>query len=98
MVDARESNGPEPPAAKQGQNQVANLNRLTKFSGLEILEKCLHLQQMFGKIMKIKGIEEFCVGINDHNVTCQYVWRTDDLSIACSKMVFASGVWVRCQK
>ena len=54
----------------------------SEVSGLKF-EKKMHFQSMFGKIMsfrpKMRGIGEFCVGINDHNVTCQYVWRRIDI-------------------
>ena len=42
---------------------------------------------MFGKVMsfppKMWRIGEFCVGINGHDVTCQYGCRTDGFPITC---------------
>ena len=53
------------------------------FSGLKFCENCLHGKYL-GKLWPSTANVwngEFCLGINDHTATCQYVWRTVDLQI-----------------
>ena len=83
----------------RARNRVSDLGHLKKFFGFEILHNCLHFQEMYGKVMsfrpKMWGIGEFCVGINDHNVKCQYAWRTDDLCITYWTLLQIEHKWTR---
>ena len=56
---------------------VSNLGHLKKVFAIEIYEK--HVCICSKCLEKVVAIRPKKFGINDHNITCLYVWRMDDL-------------------
>ena len=54
-MDATNNYGGGPQSGKQGENPVSSLGHLRKvFPGLNFDKKCLHFQQMFGKVVSLQ--------------------------------------------